>query len=243
MKAIILCSGYATRLYPLTLEKPKSLLDVKGRPILDYIAKKIDEVDEVDSVYIITTDKFYMNFVYWYEQKKKNFKKQFKIINDNTTTNETRLGGIGDLSLVIEKENINDDILVVLGDNLFDFDLKKIVDAFNNTKKTTIGVIDVGDVNEAKKFGIVETKDSKIVSFEEKPQEPKATLASVGIYIYSKEDLKKIRDYMKTDKSKDGPGYLVKDFVSSQDVYAFTLDGRWFDIGSIETYNKVKEDW
>lgn len=243
MKAVILCAGYATRLYPLTLNKPKALIEIANKPILSYIIEKVEEVNEVDSIYIVTNDRFYMDFVYWLEQNKHNFKKEVEIINDDTTTNETRLGGIGDLSFVIEKENIKEDILVILGDNLFDFDLRKIVNFFNNTKKTTVGVVDIDDIEEAKKMGVVETKDNKIISFEEKPQKPKSTLTSVGVYIYAKDDIKKISEYMKTDKPKDGPGYLVQNFVSSQDVFAFAFKGRWFDIGSIETYNKVNLEW
>lgn len=239
MKAIILAAGYATRLYPLTINKPKALLPVKGIPILNYIIKKIDKIDEIDEIFIVTNDKFYEYFLNW----SKNLSKKIKIINDKTSNNETRLGGIGDLNFVIEKEKINDDILVVLGDNLFDFNLKAIIDFFKIINKTLIGVYEVNNLEELKRLGVVEIKNNKITSFEEKPQNPKSTLSSIGIYIYTKSDLNKIKEYMRTDKPKDGPGYLVEYLLTIQDVYAFKLSGLWYDIGSKETYEKVNKEF
>jgi len=243
MKAIILAAGYATRLYPLTLDKPKALLPVKDKPIINYIIDKISQIEDIDEIFIITNDKFYMNFVWWLNQYESKFNQKIEIINDGTTSNETRLGGIGDLNFVIEKENIKDEILVISGDNLFDFNLQDMIDSFNQVKKTTAGIYDIKDVEEVKKMSVVEIKDGKITFFEEKPSEPKSTISSIGIYIFSKSDIEKIREYMKTDKSKDGPGYLIKYFSEEGDVYAFILEGRCFDIGSKETYEKVNKEW
>ncbi len=240
MKAIILAAGYATRLYPLTLDKPKALLPVKGKPILNYIIEKISELKELEEIFIVTNEKFYMSFIWWLNQNK--FSKRVEILNDETTSNETRLGGIGDLNFVIEKENINDDILVISGDNLFDFNLQEMIDFFNEKKGTTIGIYEL-DSEEIKKMSSVIIEGRKIIDFEEKPKDPKTNLSSIGIYIYSKEDLEKIKEYMKTDKPKDGPGFLVQDFCKEQDVYAFIFQGRWFDIGSKEIYEKVNQEW
>jgi len=240
MKCIILCAGYATRLYPLTSDKPKSLLPIKGKPILDYIIEKVDQIEEVDEVFVVSNNKFYKNFLDWQNSRK--FKKKVKTINDGTLDNESRLGGLGDLWFVIEKEKINDNLLVVLGDNFFDFDLDKVIDFFHKKNKEVVGLHDIGDLNEAKRFGVLKIQeDGKIISFVEKPEKPESTFVSTGIYVYSKDTIKKIEEYMKTDKPKDGPGNLVIYLMSLQDVYGLVLNEDWYDIGSIETYKRVNE--
>lgn len=239
MKCIILCAGYATRLYPLTLDAPKPLLNVKGKPLLDYIIERVDKIYDVDEIFIVTNDKFYRNFLEW--KKNQNFSRSIKVINDMTSSNEDRLGALGDLNFVLENENINDDVLVIAGDNLFDFNLNEFVDFFKTKQKNTIGLHDVKDVNKAKRFGVIAVdKDDKIFSFEEKPENPKSTLISTAIYLYFKDEIGKIREYMKTEGSKEGPGYLIPYFLSSQDVFGFVFDGEWHDIGSKEVYEKVK---
>ena len=237
MKVIILCAGYSTRMYPLTKRKAKPLLPIGGRPILDHIIEKIPS--DLEEIIVVSNDKFYKDFLSWsmkYENK-------VKVLNDGSTSNETRLGGIGDLWLAIEKEKIDDDILLILGDNIFDFDLKKIVDFFGKMKKDVVVLHDVKDLEEAKKFGVVSIKNNKIISFEEKPQNPKSTLISTGIYIFSKDTVKKIKEYLEEGNSNDGPGYLIHYLIKTQDVYALLLDGFWYDIGSKETYEKINRSW
>ena len=240
MKCIILCAGYGTRLYPLTLDKPKAFLEIGNKTMLDCIISKIEPIDEIKDVFIVSTDKFYMQFVWWL----KNYagKKNIEIINDGTSTNETRLGGIGDLFLAIEGKKIDDDILVIAGDNLFEFQLRAFIDFFNEKKGIAVALYDVKSLKEAKKFGVVALNSSfKIIDFEEKPESPKSTLISTACYIFRKEDLQGIRDYMKTENNKDGPGYLIKHFYPLKDVYGFVFSEPWFDIGSIEQYNAVRE--
>ncbi len=239
MKAIILAAGYATRLYPLTLNKPKPLLEIKGKPLLSYIIQKINKIKDVNEIFIVTNNKFYSQFVLWKEHFK-NLNQKIEIINDNTQSNEKRLGGIGDLNFVINKKDIQDDLLVILGDNFFAFNLDEFVDFFNQTKKTMIGLVEISK-EKAKRFGVIELDtEGKIIGFEEKPSEPKSNLISTGIYIFTKEDLEKIREYMKTDLNKDGPGYLVKYLIEKNDVYAYKFKGGWVDIGSMEEYEKLR---
>jgi glucose-1-phosphate thymidylyltransferase len=238
MKGIILCAGYATRLYPLTLKTPKPLLEIKGKPLLNYLLDNVFNVPCIDEVFIVTNNKFYDNFVEWKEKSYNNEK--IVIVNDETKSNEDRLGGLGDLKLVLNTEEIDDDLILLLGDNLFDFDLNKIVNFFKEKNKNVIGLYDIKDISNAKNFGVLKIDDEKkIVSFNEKPQNPDSTLISTGIYIYSKDELKKIDDYMKTNKPKEGPGYLIPYFLESQDVYGFVIDGKWYDIGSKEVYEEV----
>ncbi|MBI2043530.1 nucleotidyltransferase family protein [Candidatus Pacearchaeota archaeon] len=241
MKAVILCAGFATRLYPLTLDKPKSLLEISGKPLLNYIVEKIEKINEINEISIVTNEKFLSQFEKWLQENTKKFEKKIKIINDGTKTNETRLGGIGDLDFAIKKEKINEDLLVVLGDNLFDFDLISFLEFFKKKNEVCIGVYDLKNKEKVRQLGVLEIKNQKLISFEEKPQNPKSTIISTGIYFFPGKNLKKISDYMKTDKPKDGPGYLILNLLNSQDIHVFEFRGKWFDIGTKEIYEKVKD--
>ena len=132
MKAIILAAGYATRLYPLTLNKPKPLLEVAAKPIIEHILFKIEKIKEINNIFIVTNNKFYAKFASWlavYESKKK-----IKIINDKTSSNEDRLGAVGDIKFVLEQEKLNDDVMIIAGDNLFEFSLSGPVKIFKEKK-------------------------------------------------------------------------------------------------------------
>lgn len=240
MKAVILAAGYATRLYPLTLDKPKALLEIHGKPLLNYIIHNLEETN-VSEIYIITNEKFYLQFVWWLNQNK--FNKKIEIINDETNSNETRLGGIGDLKLAILEKEIDDDILVILGDNLFDFSLKELTTKFNKTNKTVLGVYDIKSLMDAKRFGVVGVSADRIVSFKEKPENPESSLISTGIYLFSKKDIQLLPEYLNSGGKKDAFGSFIEYLTPRTEVYAATFDGRWFDIGSIEVYAKVSKEW
>ncbi len=243
MKAIILCAGYAVRLYPLTLNAPKALLPIAEKPVLNYILEKIEELDEIDEILVVTNARFYDNFLKWKETYQNSFSKEIYLVNDLTDSNETRLGGIGDLSFTINQEKIQDDVLIVLGDNLFDCSLKEISKFFETFKETVIGVHDIRDLTQAKRFGVLEVKDNKVVSMQEKPPEPKSSLVSTGIYFIPKDDLHFIEDYMKTGLPRDGPGNLFSYLSGKKQILAFEILGRWYDIGTPETYKEVNESW
>jgi len=239
MKVVILCAGYATRLYPFTIGESKSLLLVGGKPLLSYTIKNLESIREIDEIFVVTNGKFYEKFVEW----KKNEKSKIEIINDKTWTSEKRLGGVIDLKLALDKCG-DDDIFVILGDNYFNFDLRNFADFFKVKKKTCIALHDVGDFEKAKRFGVVEVGGgNKVLNFEEKPENPKSTLISTGCYIFTRNDLEKIKDYFKSEKNKEGVGYIVKDFVESgEEVKGFIFKEDWYDIGIMEDYKKIKQD-
>jgi glucose-1-phosphate thymidylyltransferase len=234
MKCIILCAGYATRLYPLTKDKAKALLPVKGKPILDHIVENVP--DHINEIFVVSNETFFNDFVEWSLK----YKNRVKVISDGTSSNETRLGGVGDLWHVIKKESIHDDILVILGDNLFNFNLSEFVDFFKKVNNTLVGVYDIKSLEDAKRFGVIKVEENKVISFIEKPFVPKSTLTSTGVYIYPAREIETIKEYMKTDNPKDGPGNLIKHFLDlNKDVYTFTLPGFWYDIGDKKTYDEL----
>ena len=240
MKAIILCAGYATRLYPLTLDKPKSLLPINGNPILSYTLEKLEEINEIDSIYVVSNSKFYNHFLKW--SKSVSTQKKLKIIDNGTSSNGDRLGGIGDMWFTIEREGINDDILVILGDNLFDFRIKPMTDFFKTHNKTALGVYNMKDKQKLKTMGVVSVKDNKVISFEDRPENPKSNLASTGLYIFSRDDIPKIKEYINSGKKREGPGFLILYWLKDG-IYAHLFNGKWYDIGTKEVYNKIKYNW
>jgi len=237
MKAIILCAGYATRLYPFTINEPKALLMVNGRPLLSYIMKNLLYIEEIDKFYIVTNDKFNNNFLEW----KKKEDSRIEIINDGTKTNEERLGGVMDFALALEK--VNEDVFVVFGDLFFDFPLKKFVRYFQENRKICVALHDLQDLEKAKRFGVLEMKGDRIIGFEEKPENPKSTLINAGAYIFPKESIPALKDYINSDKIKENIGYIIIDFIKQgKDIRGFVFDEEWHDIGTIEDYERIKKE-
>ena len=153
MKCILLCAGYATRLFPLTQNFSKALLEIEeGKPLLDYILEEVNTIDEVDQIYLVTNAKYYEHFKNWSDNK--NNSKPIKVINDNTDSNDNRLGAIGDIKYVIDNENVNDDLLIIAGDNLFDYKLKGVIDYYKNKNAITICAKEINDVNILKGFAV-----------------------------------------------------------------------------------------
>lgn len=239
MKALILAAGYATRLYPLTRTFPKSLLSVKGRPIIDYIVDKLENVEEL---LVVTNHKFQPQFEKWrlsHEQRQK-----ITLVDDLTRDNGSRLGAVGDMGFVIEKKNIDEDLFVVGGDNLFERKLDDFLSAsLANKPSPTIGVFDIKDRGKANKYGVVELdKDKRVMGFQEKPDNPKSTLVAMCLYFFPKETLKLVKEYLAVTKGKyDAMGFYVRWLSRKVPVFGFLFDGNWYDIGDHEFYNAAKE--
>ena len=237
MDVIILAAGYATRLYPLTESTPKPLLNIAGKPIVEHIIKKLEGVQPINKIYIVTNDKFEQHFSKWLE----NFDsgKPIEIINDGTKTNEGRLGALGDIHHTINLKNIEDELLVIAGDNLFELSLADVFNFFKKVKSNVIVLHDVNDLELAKHYGIVEVSNSLVVNFEEKPISPKSTLASTVIYFFPKKTIPLIKKYIAQGNSPDKTGSFIEWLHKRDKVYSYTTDKKWYDIGSIEQLKKA----
>jgi glucose-1-phosphate thymidylyltransferase len=245
MKALLLGAGYATRLYPLTRERPKPLLPIGGVPILQRIVEKVFQVPDVDRVYVVTNHRFVGHYYNWlrdYEQqRKKKLKAPIEIFDDMTTSNDDRLGAIGDVDFVIRNAKVDDDLLVIAGDNLFDFALADFV-GYAKEKRCAVALYDVKSRDLAALYGIVSVeKDGRIADFEEKPPMPSSTLACIGVYYFGREHLGRVRQYLGEGRKKDAPGYYIEWLVGQVALYGWTVPGTWYDIGDIDSYNKANE--
>lgn len=210
---------------------------VDGRPLLSFTIKNLSEIKEIDRIYVVTNDKFNENFLKWKQEEDD----RIEIVNDGTKTNEERLGGVMDFALALEK--CDDDILVVLGDNYFNFPLKRFVEYFQENKRICVALHDLKDMEKAKRFGVLQTERNRIVGFEEKPENPKSTLISTGCYLFPKKELENIWEYIKSNKNKEGIGYMIKDFIEQgRELNGFVFEEDWHDIGTIEDYEKIKKD-
>jgi glucose-1-phosphate thymidylyltransferase len=241
MNALILAAGYATRLYPLTLNKAKPLLEVGGKPIIEWVLDNLASVPDLGTVYIVTNEKFAADFQNWanaYQVQHHGIR--IKIINDGSKSDDDRLGAIGDINLVLTRENLaSHDLLVIAGDNLFEQPLTEFVNAAKKSV-ATVAVHDVGDLQAMKKYGAVSLdKNGVITHFEEKPEKPRSTLASVALYYYSRNVLPLFTTYLAAGNNPDQPGRFLQWLYTRKPVHTFQINGRWLDIGSKETLEKA----
>lgn len=241
MNVVFLCAGYGTRLYPLTKDKPKSLLLIAGEPLLKHLIKRLERIQSLDQIVIVSNARFYEQFKAW--QKTAPLKDKISIVNDGTTDNDHRLGAIPDLKLGIQALSKSSDLMVVAGDNLFDLDLSLFA-SFAESKRpaASVGVYDVKDRSLASKYGLIKMNSSgKITAFLEKPKDPPTTLASMGIYFFPRETLIYVDRYLETKGNPDAPGFYVSWLIQQIEVYAFRFNGTWFDIGDLNSYDKADE--
>ena len=231
MKAVILAGGYATRLYPLTRDRPKHLLEVDGRPILELLLERLP-LGELDAVYVVTNAKFADRFREWAES----YPADVIVLDDGTTSEEDRLGAIGDLQLVIESEDLDDDLIVAAGDSIFTERLDDFARFGRERDAAAIAVYDVGDLEAMKQLSSIGVDaDSRLVTFEEKPEQPESTLAGIALYFYPRAIVPLVGEYLAEGNNPDQPGRLIGWLYERTPVYAWRVPGRWFDIGTPET--------
>lgn len=241
IKAIVLCAGYATRLYPLTENQPKPLLNVGDKPIVEHIVDKISNLAEVDEIFVVTNHKFYPTFQSWLRNC--NYKKKITVIDDGTLKNEDRLGAVGDLGFVIKEEDLDEDVLMIAGDNLFGFSLRKFYEFFQEKESSVLAFCDLKEKEKvANRLGVgILDEENKVTNFEEKPAQPSSTLAATCCYIFSKVDIKKIRDYVEKSEKWDNPGDLAKWLADRSNLHGFVFNEHWFDIGSFEGLEEASQ--
>jgi glucose-1-phosphate thymidylyltransferase len=239
LKGVVLAAGYATRLYPLTLDRPKHLLEVGGRTILERLLAQLGEIPALEHVYVVTNAKFADHFRDFLHAWRGSL--TVSVIDDGTRSDETKLGAIGDLALVIRQQAIDDDVLVAAGDSIFDgSNLGEFARLGLDKQAPATAVYDVGDRDAVKRYSVVTTDgDGRIVAFEEKPEQPQTTLAGIALYFYPRSVLPLIRRYVEDGNNPDQPGRLVQWLYPKLPVYAWPLPGRWYDIGSKETLEEA----
>lgn len=239
MDALILAAGYATRLRPLTDDVPKQLLTVGGRPIVDWILDKIREAG-IGEVHLVTNARFASQFDAWAAGK------AVRVHDDGTTSNEDRLGAIGDIRFVQEHASIDDDLLVIAGDNLFEYSLADYVEFWRSKDgASALAVHDVGSLELASKYGIVDVDDDdRIVAFVEKPEHPPSTLAATATYLYARDHARLVPRYLDEGNPPDQPGNYVAWLHAREPVYAYRFAGGWYDIGDpaqlLEADNRMR---
>ena len=239
MKAVILAAGYATRLYPLTLDRPKALLEVGGRTMLDRLLEQLEGVDGLDEVYVVTNSKFAGAFRDWAAGRSG---LPVRIVDDGTVHEESRLGAIVDLDLTIREEGLDDDVLVLAGDNLFSESIAPFP-AFALAKGgSALGVYDVGDLDAIRRYAVIELDaDDRVTRLEEKPDEPRSTLAGIALYFYPGSALEFVAEYLAEGNNPDQPGRLVQWLYPRTPVYGWRVPGRWYDVGSKETLTEADQ--
>jgi glucose-1-phosphate thymidylyltransferase len=228
MKAVILAAGYATRLRPLTDDFPKPLLPVGGRPMLDWIVERVEEVGDIDGIHVVTNARYASDFERWASGR------AIQVHDDGTTSNEDRLGAVGDLRFTIEQARLQGDhLLVIAGDNLFDYSLARYVDWWHGKgTASALAVRRIPDRELIKQYGVVTIgDDDRITSIVEKPDDPQGDLAATATYIYHREHAALLQEYLEGGNSPDAPGRFPVWLVDRAPVYGYAFEGLWMDIG------------
>lgn len=240
MKCLILAAGYATRLYPLTENFPKPLLEVKGKTILDWLIDDIDTLGAVDEYVVISNHKFAHHFDKWAAEKTQ----KVTVVDDGTSTNETRLGAVKDIQYAIDKLGLDDDMLVIAGDNLLNFSLTEFI-KYAKTKNSSC-IMRYYEANEQKllKCGVVTIDENdKILEMTEKSPTPATHWCTPPFYFYTKEDAKLVQAGIDAGCGVDAPGSYIAWLCHQTDVHAMEMPGKRYDIGNLESYEKVQEEY
>jgi glucose-1-phosphate thymidylyltransferase len=241
MNVLILAAGYATRLYPLTLNKAKPLLEIAGKPMIERIIEQLGAVSDLGTIFVVSNAKFAAQFETWAaDLQRESASLKVKIINDGSTSDTDKLGAIGDINLALTKAGLaDDDLLVIAGDNLFTDPLDGFV-SFARGREATVAVFDVGSLDAMKKYASVTLDDEGVITrFQEKPQNPESTLAALALYFYSRSVLPLVGRYLSEGNNPDQPGRFLEWLYTRKPVHTYEITGRWLDIGSKETLEQA----
>jgi glucose-1-phosphate thymidylyltransferase len=240
MNVIILAAGYATRLYPLTLNQPKPLLAVAGKPMIEHVLEKLAPAEGADRVYVVTNAKFAPHFGEW-AAGYRGPGAGAVVVNDGSTDDSNKLGAIGDIHYVLTREELEgDDLIVVAGDNLFSHSLEGFKEFCRERGAPAVAVYDVEDLEAIRKYNAISVDaDGRITFFEEKPEHPQSTLTAIALYYYPKASLPLIRQYIEEGNNPDQPGRLVEWMYRRTSFYTWRVPGLWYDVGSKETLEEA----
>jgi len=239
MKAIILAAGFATRLYPLTLHQPKPLLDIGGRPMLSWLVDKILEVGEIDEIVVIGNERFHSQFLEWRDSYASSL--PIQILNDGSTTDDNKLGAIGDMNFAMRQVNDGEDMLIVAGDNLLEFSLVPYFEKFQSVREPLILLREIQEIGRRSRYNEVMVDDEGVVtSFREKPEDPKSNLVAICLYFFPAEVKQRISEYLSGGNNPDAPGYFIQWLVRQVRVRAAKFEGQWFDIGNFQTLEEAR---
>ncbi|MCL1845894.1 MAG: nucleotidyltransferase family protein [Defluviitaleaceae bacterium] len=240
MKAIILAAGYATRMYPLTENTPKPLLPFRGSTVIDHIITQVNNIPGVDEIFVVTNSKFFSHFSQW--AKTSESKAKISVLDDGTSSNETRRGAVGDVQFAIDERNIDDEIVVVAGDNFFTYDLREQYDVYRKTGFDTLCGKELDDAEKIKAFAVALLDESgKVIDLEEKPQKPKSNLAIYATYFFKRDTVPLIKKYLDDGGNADLIGAFPQWLYLRRDVHVYKMNGECYDIGTIEMYERLKE--
>lgn len=241
MKCLILAAGYAIRLYPLTENFPKPLLKVCEKSILDWLVDDLVETTDIDEFVVISNHKFATHFEEWKNNKEKTRFYEITVIDDGTSTNESRLGAVKDIQLAVEKLKLTDDLLVMAGDNVLDFSLSKFVEFAKKKDTSCVMCHEENELKKQQKTAIITVdKNDLITSYEEKPKEPKGNLAVPPFYCYRSVDVKRIQEALDSGCGYDAPGSFAAWLSKQTPMHAYKMPGKRYDIGDINSYEYVK---
>ena len=240
MIAVVLCAGFATRMYPLTETFPKPLLPVADRPVIDYLMDQLLELPRLQAIYLVSNGKFYGCFVEWMQHWKENHRTDCPLVvllNDGAMDNDHRLGASADLQFVLKTIEASPDVLVTAGDNIYQFSLKPLWEQFRQHNRHVILALPETDTEKLKKTGVLElAADDRVKRLHEKPAHPSSAWVCPPLYFFKATVSKVLDDFLEGDASGDAPGHFI-DFLCQRDrVYAFRLNASRLDIGSVESY-------
>ncbi len=232
MDAVVLAGGYATRLWPITIDRAKPLLPVAGGRLLDHVLEPLEEEPRVEDVYVSTNARFAGDFRSYVESR--GF--DASVVVEPTRRESEKLGTVGALAELVDSEGLDRDTIVLAGDNLFSFPLSDLLDFYESKEAPCLAAYDVGSKEEAKGYGLVSLDGSEVDGFQEKPEEPDSTLVSTACYVFPDELLESFSTYLADDNNPDAPGYYLEWLYRREPVHAYVFEGAWFDVGTPESY-------
>ena len=233
MKAVVLAGGYATRLWPITKNRPKMFLPVGEKTVIDTVFEDLEADDRITEVFVSTNERFASDFEKYIEEH--TYEKPTLSVEE-TRAEDEKFGVVGALAQLIDREGVDDDLLVIAGDNLISFDIADFVDFFEAKASPVLAAYDVGSKERARSYGLVELDGERVIDFQEKPDNPNSTLVSIACYAFPADTLDLFEEYLAAGENPDEPGWFVEWLQSRRDVFAYTFDDAWFDIGTPESY-------